>query len=66
MSIVLVTFPGAPKPCDEAKLKESDMESVLERRITGMLLQLPSFSTSSRFFKVHLIYIFIMYCRTCT
>lgn len=37
MSIVLVTFPGAPQPCDEAKLKESEMESFLERRITELV-----------------------------
>lgn len=37
MSIVLVTFPGAPKPCDEAIAKEAELESFLERRITGKL-----------------------------
>lgn len=37
MSIVLVTFPGAPKPCDEAKSKESELESFLERRITELV-----------------------------
>lgn len=46
MSIVLVTFPGAPQPCDEAKLKESEMESFLERKITGTCCDLSLVSPS--------------------
>ena len=35
MSIVLVTFPGAPTPCPEAILKEKQLEEVLEKRVKG-------------------------------
>lgn len=33
MSIVLVTFPGAPTPTAEAIQKEKQLEDVIERRI---------------------------------
>lgn len=35
MSIVLVTFLAAPKPCAEAIQKENELEDRIERRITG-------------------------------
>lgn len=37
MSIVLVTFLAAPKPCAEAIQKENELEDRIERRITGQL-----------------------------
>ena len=35
MSIVLVTFPGAPRPSLEAQRKEAELETAIERRIKG-------------------------------
>lgn len=40
MSIVLVTFPAAPLPDAEAIQRESELEAMLERRITGKQLLL--------------------------
>lgn len=37
MSIVLVTFPGAPTPCLEAIQKEKKLDEVLEKRVTGII-----------------------------
>ncbi|XP_017789773.1 PREDICTED: protein phosphatase 1B-like [Habropoda laboriosa] len=37
MSIVLVTFPAAPKPNPEAQEKEAELEMAIERRIKGSL-----------------------------
>ncbi len=37
MSIVLVTFPGAPSPTAEAIQKEKQLEEVIERRVNGKL-----------------------------
>lgn len=37
MSIVLVTFPAAPKPNPEAQKKEAELEMDIERRIKGSL-----------------------------
>lgn len=37
MSIVLVTFPAAPKPSIEAQKKEAELETAIERRIKGSL-----------------------------
>ncbi|XP_033217890.1 protein phosphatase 1A isoform X2 [Belonocnema kinseyi] len=39
MSIVLVTFPGAPKPCPEAQKKEAELEMAIERRIKAIVAQ---------------------------
>uniref|UniRef100_T1IPX2 Protein phosphatase 1B n=1 Tax=Strigamia maritima TaxID=126957 RepID=T1IPX2_STRMM len=39
MSIVLVTFPGAPKVSEEAVRKERELENYLEKKITGILEQ---------------------------
>lgn len=39
MSIVLVTFPGAPQVSEEAINKENEMENYLEKRITEILEQ---------------------------
>lgn len=39
MSIVLVTFPGAPKLSEEAINKENELENYLEKRITEILEQ---------------------------
>lgn len=33
MSIILVTFPGAPTPSVEAIQKEKQLEEVIERRV---------------------------------
>jgi hypothetical protein len=35
MSIVLITFPGAPKPSPEAKKKEAELDMYIERTIKG-------------------------------
>lgn len=35
MSIVLVTFPGAPKPSSDALQADKDLEATLERLIKG-------------------------------
>ena len=35
MSIVLVTFPGAPKPNPDAKKKEAELDMFIERIIKG-------------------------------
>lgn len=37
MSIVLVTFPAAPKPNPEAQRQEAELEMAIERRIKGSL-----------------------------
>lgn len=39
MSIVLVTFPGAPKPSPEAQKKEAELEVTIERRIKEIVAQ---------------------------
>ncbi|XP_051166646.1 protein phosphatase 1B isoform X2 [Leptopilina boulardi] len=39
MSIVLVTFPGAPKPSPEAQEKETALEKALERKIKEIVEQ---------------------------
>ncbi|XP_012272119.1 protein phosphatase 1B isoform X2 [Orussus abietinus] len=39
MSIVLVTFPGAPKPSPEAQKKEAELEMAIERRIKEIVAQ---------------------------
>ena len=46
MSIVLVTFSGAPKPSPEAQKREAELEMVIERSIKGSL----SFSFSHSLF----------------
>lgn len=33
MSIVLVTFPGAPKPSDEAKQKDDELNKAIENEV---------------------------------
>lgn len=38
MSIVLVTFPAAPKPNPEAQKEEAELEMALERRIKGSFI----------------------------
>lgn len=38
MSIVLVTFPGAPTPCPEAIQKEKNLEEVIERRVKSNVI----------------------------
>ena len=35
MSIVIVTFPGAPQVDDEAKNREAELESRLEKKVQG-------------------------------
>lgn len=35
MSIVLVTFPGAPKPSPEAQQAEKELDETLRQRLTG-------------------------------
>jgi len=40
MSIVLVTFPGAPKPSAEAIAKEAELEATLERLIKSKYFSL--------------------------
>ena len=67
MSIVLVTFPGAPKPSDEAISKEAELESFLERRITGKMTWRSLYSLDSR----NAIFnssnsIVVLSCRTCS
>lgn len=37
MSIVLVTFPAAPKPCPEAQKLEAELEMFIENKIKGSL-----------------------------
>lgn len=37
MSIVLVTFPGAPKVAEEAVMKEAELENFLRKRITEIV-----------------------------
>ncbi|XP_057337206.1 protein phosphatase 1B isoform X1 [Microplitis mediator] len=39
MSIVLVTFPAAPKPSIEAQKKEAELETAIERRIKEIVAQ---------------------------
>ncbi|XP_024938916.1 protein phosphatase 1B isoform X2 [Cephus cinctus] len=39
MSIVLVTFPGAPKPSPEAQKMEAELEMAIERRIKEIVAQ---------------------------
>lgn len=39
MSIVLVTFPGAPKVSEEAVMKEAELESFLRKRITEIVCE---------------------------
>ncbi|XP_043273433.1 protein phosphatase 1B isoform X3 [Venturia canescens] len=39
MSIILVTFPGAPKPSLEAQRKEAELETAIERRIKEIVAQ---------------------------
>ncbi|KAI7689956.1 Protein phosphatase 1B [Sarcoptes scabiei] len=39
MSIVLVTFPGAPKPSDEAKQKDDELNKVIENEVVRQLDQ---------------------------
>lgn len=40
MSIVLVTFPAAPKPSLEAQKKEAELEMVIERRIKEIVAEM--------------------------
>lgn len=35
MSVVLVVFEGAPKPSPEAKLKDSQLDQLLETKVKG-------------------------------
>lgn len=42
MSIVLVVFPGAPRPCPDALKAEQDLEANIERRIKGCFSFIPS------------------------
>lgn len=35
MSIVLVVFPGAPRPCSEAKQADEELEANLKKIIKG-------------------------------
>ncbi|KAK0182257.1 hypothetical protein PV327_000412 [Microctonus hyperodae] len=39
MSIVLVTFPAAPKPSVEAQMKEAELEMAIERRVKEIVAQ---------------------------
>lgn len=37
MSIVLVVFPGAPTPSQEAIQAEQELDAIIERRVKGCL-----------------------------
>lgn len=37
MSIVLVTFPACPPPCDDAIQKEASLEALLRNRVTELV-----------------------------
>jgi len=37
MSIVIVAFEAAPKICQQAKLKEAELDARLETKVKGMM-----------------------------
>lgn len=36
MSIILVVFPGAPKPCPDAIAADKELDRTLEKRVKGI------------------------------